>query len=89
MLEKENGLRALLALTGFSNETLKILITLIRVVDDPELSKLVNKTEWIIEKDNSNISEWTDDQITKFIKENHSFRKGIVNIFFEGSTNFS
>ena len=32
--EKENGLRSLLALTGFSNELLKRLITIIRIVDD-------------------------------------------------------
>jgi len=43
LIEKENGLRALLALTGFSNETLKRLTTIIRVVNDPELSKLVYK----------------------------------------------
>lgn len=40
ILEKKNGLKALLALTGFSNETFKRLITFIRIVDDEELSKL-------------------------------------------------
>lgn len=44
--EKKNGLRALLSLTGCSNEFLKRLITLIRVVDDQELNKLVNKSDW-------------------------------------------
>ena len=39
--EKENGLRALLALTGFSNEYLKRLTTIIRIVDNEELNKLV------------------------------------------------
>ena len=43
LLEKENGLRALLALTGFSNESLKRLISVIRVVDNGELGKLVFK----------------------------------------------
>jgi hypothetical protein len=38
LLEKENGLRALLALTGFSNEYLKRITTIIRIVDDPELN---------------------------------------------------
>ena len=38
--DKENGLRALLALTGISNEYLKRLITLVRIIDDRELNKL-------------------------------------------------
>lgn len=84
--EKENGLRALLALTGFSNETLKRLTTIIRVINDPELSCLVYKDKWFRDEDINNIKEWSDKQITKFIKTNEYFRKGIVNIFFEGST---
>jgi len=86
LIEKENGLRALLALTGFSNETLKRLTTIIRVVNDPELSKLVYKKEWFQDDDISNLKEWSNTQISKFIKENEFFRKGIINIFFEGST---
>ncbi len=86
LIEKENGLRALLALTGFSNETLKRLTTIIRVVNDPELSKLVNKDKWFQDEDIDNLKEWSDAQITKFIKENEFFRKGIINIFFEGSS---
>lgn len=86
---KENGLRALLALTGFSNESLKRLITFIRVFDDPELNKLTYKESWAtkIEMDNNvEIKEWSDNEIRKKIKENEFFRKGLINIFFEGST---
>ena len=86
LVEKEKGLRALLALTGFSNETLKRLTTIIRVVNDPELSKLVYKDKWFQDEDINNLKEWSDVQIAKFIKENQFFRRGIVNIFFEGST---
>ncbi len=86
LIEKENGLRALLALTGFSNETLKRLTTIIRVANDPELSKLVNKDNWFKDEDINNLKEWSDTQIAKFIKENEYFRKGILNLFFEGST---
>ncbi|MDR1774556.1 MAG: hypothetical protein LBR30_06790 [Clostridioides sp.] len=86
LLEKENGLRALLALTGFSNEMLKRLTTIIRVVNDDELSKLVHKDKWSGDKKVDNLQEWSDLQIHKFIKKNKFFRKGIVNIFFEGST---
>lgn len=86
LTEKENGLKALLALTGFSNEYLKRLITIIRIVDNPELSKLVYKEKWCNEEDPDNISEWSDSTITKMIIENKYFKKGLVNIFFEGAS---
>ena len=49
ILEKKNGFKALLALTGFSNETFKRLITFIRIVDDNELSKLSHRDHWLEE----------------------------------------
>jgi len=84
--KKENGLRALLALTGFSNEYLKRLTTIIRVVNIPELNKLVHKNHWPAENDSTNIKEWSDNKIAGLIKTNEHFRKGIVNVFFEGAT---
>ena len=84
--EKENGLRALLALTGFSNEYLKRLTTIIRIVDDPELNKLVYKEKWHKEKNPNNIHEWSDSTILKKIQSNVHFRKGIVNLFFGGAS---
>ncbi|MHA1328763.1 MAG: DpnII family type II restriction endonuclease [Promethearchaeota archaeon] len=87
--KKENGLRALLALTGFSNESLKRLITFVRIVDDPELNHLIYKEKWITNAeitDKENIKEWTDTKIQQMIRGNEFFRKGLVNIFFEGST---
>jgi hypothetical protein len=89
LYKKENGLRALLALTGFSNESLKRLITFIRIVNDQELSAITYKEKWITDKntdDKENIKEWSDTKILKKIRENEFFRKGLVNIFFEGST---
>ena len=86
LLEKENGLRALLALTGFSNESLKRLITVIRVVDDGGLGKLVFKEKWSPKEPASEISEWSDTRIEQLIRDNEYFRKGIANLFFEGST---
>ncbi len=86
---KKNGLRALLALTGFSNESLKRLITFIRAFDDPELNALIYKKKWISESEivnNENINEWSDDKIKRKIQDSEFFRKGLVNIFFEGST---
>ena len=84
--EKENGLRALLALTGFSNEYLKRLTTIIRIVNNPELNALVFKDKWYEEKNFDNIQEWSDSTILKKIQSNEYFRKGLVNIFFEGAS---
>lgn len=88
ILEKENGLRALLALTGFSNENLKRITTLIRVVDDAELNRILLKEKWIKSEKVSEdgITEWSDSKIKTMIKTNEYFRKGIVNLFFEGAT---
>ncbi len=86
LAEKENGLRALLALTGFSNEYLKRLTTIIRIIDNYELNKLVYKDKWYNEKNPDNIQEWSDSTILRNIRNNEYFRKGIVNIFFEGAS---
>ena len=86
--EKENGLKVLLALTGLSNEFLKRLITFIRVVDDKELSKLSYRAQWLkdAELNGSDIKEWSDSKIAANIRASEAFRKGIVNLFYEGST---
>jgi len=84
--KRENGLKALLALSGFSNEYLKRLTTIIRIVDNPELSNLVYKDKWFDENDLTSINEWSDSKILLLIKNNKYFRKGIVNLFFEGSS---
>ena len=86
LLERENGLTTLLALTGFSNESFKRLITLIRVTDDSELSKLILKDEWCPNESSGDVKEWSDVRIAKMIHQSKYFRKGIVNIFFEGAT---
>ena len=86
LAENENGLTAILALTGFSNESLKRLVTLIRVVEDSSLSKLSLKEKWHNPEDTENIKEWSDTTIAKVLRNNGYFRTGIVNVFFEGAT---
>ena len=84
--KKENGLRCLLALTGFANESLKRLITITRITEDKELAKLLYKNKWENNTNPDDIQEWGDSKILKLLKENNYFRRGIVNLFFEGST---
>jgi hypothetical protein len=86
LLLKDNGLRALLALTGFANESLKRLITVIRVTDDKSLSVLMNKSKWVKTTSQNDIKEWGDKTVKNLIKDDRYFRKGLVNLFFEGST---
>ncbi len=88
VFEKENGFKALLALTGFSNETFKRLITFIRINDDEELAKLTFKDQWIdkTELDTSSIKEWSNTKIKTKLQECDYFRQGMVNLFYEGST---
>jgi hypothetical protein len=86
LTKKENGLRAILALTGFSNEYLKRIITLIRVVNNPELNNLVMKENWEKDEKIDDLSEWSDTKIQSLIKKNKFFRQGIVNLFYEGSS---
>jgi len=86
LAENENGLTALLALTGFSNESLKRLITLIRVVDNRPLAKLSFKEKWHQPEDLENIKEWSDATIARRLRDNEHFRAGMVNMFFEGAT---
>ena len=78
----------MLSLTGFSNEYLKRLTTIIRVVDNKELNKLVYKDKWFEDQDRSpeGIKEWSDNKILKMIQDDEYFRKGLVNLFFEGAT---
>ena len=90
-LQRENGLRAILALNGFSNEQLNRVITLARVINDASLDELLNRKNWNI-RDRVNpdhISEWGANRIEGLVRNNSAFRAGIVNLFFEGACNLS
>lgn len=83
IMEKEEGLKALLALLGFSKESLLRLITFIRVYDDSELNNLVKKEFWP-QEDFAN--EWNEDKIVNLVRGNRNIAEGLINLFFEGST---
>lgn len=79
----EDGLDAILTVTGFSKESLQRLVTFIRARDDKILSNLVNKDSWPIEDFKT---EWSLDKIKSIIKVNKRFAEGIINLFFKGPT---
>lgn len=87
LLLRENGLKALLALNGFSNESLKRLTTFLRIVDDAALDTLTYKKHWLRQENKEDIKEWSDAAIEKLVATNQYFRKGLINLFFEGASN--
>jgi len=81
--EVEDGIDAILTVTGFSKESLQRLVTFVRATDDKTLSSLVNKDYWPSEDFKT---EWNLDKIKSLIKTNKKFAEGIVNLFFRGPT---
>lgn len=77
----EDGLDAILTITGFSKESLQRLVTFIRATDDKTISNLVHKEFWPNEKSKT---EWNLDKIKSLIKTNEKFAEGIVSLFFMG-----
>jgi len=83
MTEVEDGIDAILTITGFSKESLQRLVTFIRVTHDITLSKVVNKDAW---PSDDFTREWNLDKIKALLLINNKFAEGIVNLFFRGST---
>ena len=88
IIEVENGIDAILTITGFSKESLQRLVTFIRVVEDKTLYSLVNKEYWPQEdyQEKEDFQEWNLDKIKSLIKSNRKFAEGIINLFFKGPT---
>lgn len=83
----EFGLEALLVLNGIANENLKRIITLARIVNDKDLSTLLYLHEWNDKSNTNDIKEWGDKKIKTLIRKNEAFAKGLINLFFKGSSN--
>ena len=67
--ENEHGLRALLALTGFANESLKRLITVVRITNDKKVEEILFVSRWNKEE-KGEIREWGDAKINNLIRSN-------------------
>ncbi len=83
----EFGLEALLVLNGIANENLKRIITIARIVKDNDLSMLLNMQHWNTHNTETDLKEWGDKKIKNLIKNNENFAKGLINLFFQGSSN--
>ena len=79
----DQGLKALLTLTGISKENLLRLITFLRIVDDTTLINALKRSEWAGEPFEK---EWTEKQILQLCRTNRIFAECLVTLFFEGAT---
>ena len=85
--KKELGLKALLAITGFSNESLKRLITVIRIVNNREINEFTFRNHWdevelADSETNRDVSEWGTDKIERLVRDNHFFRETLPSFEF-------
>jgi hypothetical protein len=79
--DKPEGLTALLALSAISEEFLLRLFTFVRIADDPELNKLVNRRSF---PDTTLDREWNKQYLFRLIRTNTAVAEGLVNLLFEG-----
>lgn len=84
LVTDQNSLTAVLTLIGLSRETFLRLISFVRIINDKDLNKLVNKDSWPREK--NEFHEWSEEKIQKLLRSNEKFRHGIIRLFFWGST---
>lgn len=88
LMQKPQGLQAILALNGLSNETLKRIITIVRIIDDESLNQLTHKNHWAqVSEDTDELREWGTFSINKLAQTDSPFRQGLINLFFEGASN--
>lgn len=85
-ISTHEGLRAILALNGFSYSTLVEIIHLARICDDTELRKTLRYEEWREENSDTTVKKWGTMRIRRLILENADFRAGVVNLFYEGAS---
>jgi hypothetical protein len=76
-----SGLDCLLALTGFSGESLRRLLTFAKLVEDPSLNALLCRDLW---KEDEPRQEWSLDGIKSLLRQNKAFAEGVVKLFFKG-----
>lgn len=88
VLQKPYGLEAILALNGLSLEQLKRIITFSRIMKDADLDQLLLRVNWSKpDKKDAQIKEWDSDTLKRLAREDAFFRRGLINLFFNGASN--
>lgn len=81
LMGKRDGLTAICALSSVSEEFLLRLLTFIRLTDDDDLNKLVNKDSF---PQTATGKEWSKAFLFRLIRKNRGVTKGLVNLLYEG-----
>lgn len=81
IVNKADGVSAVLALTSISEEFLLRLVTFTRTVNDKDLNKLVNKDSF---PQTPIDREWSKDYLFKLVRTKRDLAEGLVNLLFEG-----
>lgn len=81
--QRNQGLKALLILTGISRESLLRLITFVRLVDDSTLNHALKREDWTGQTFDK---EWTEKQVIRLSQTNRAFAECLVTLFFDGAT---
>ncbi len=84
MVNKPDGVSAVLALTSISEEFLLRLITFTRTIDDKDLNKLVNKGSFPQTPLDKEKGEWSKSYLFKLIRRERDIAESLVNLLFEG-----
>ncbi len=85
-LSNDGGLRAVLALNGFSMASLAKVVHFARTGDDESVRRRLRVDDWNIPKHGSTTFRWDADRIERQLKEDAAFRAGMVMLFYEGVT---
>lgn len=81
IVNKQDGLSAVMVLSSISEEFLLRLVTFVRTIDDKDLNNLVNKDSF--PQTPLNI-EWSKRYLLKLVRTNRGVAEGLANLFFEG-----
>lgn len=81
IVNKSDGLSAVLALTSISEEFLLRLVTFARTIDDRDLNKLINKDSF---PDTPLDKEWSKKYLFRLVRSRREVAASLVNLLFEG-----
>jgi len=81
IMDRPDGLFAILSLSSISEEFILRLFTFIRATNDPLLSKTAHKASF--PKTNTD-NEWSKAYLFKLLKTKKEITRGFVNLLFEG-----
>ena len=81
IVNKQDGLSAVMALSSISEEFLLRLVTFVRTIDDKDLNNLVNKDSF---PQTPLDKEWSKKYLFKLVRTNRGVAEGLVKLFFEG-----